>query len=91
MSKIVQILTPFTYFIESGGFVYGTLGFVEKIFVGIAVILLQEFMPVLPKENKESIAYFKWILSYVCGGVFLFSFILLAILMPMRIGHRYCT
>ena len=91
MDKIVKSLTPFIYFIESGGFVYGTLSFVEKIFVGIVVILLQEFMPVLPKENKESIAYFKWILSYVCGGGFLFSFILLVILMPMKIGHRYCT
>ena len=91
MSKDVKTLNHLIYFVESSGFVYGTISFVEKIFVGLAVILVQKIMPNLPKENKVSIAYFKWILAFGCGGGFLFSLILLVILMPMKIGDRYRT
>ena len=91
MSKVVKIYTPFIYFVESSGFVYGTISFVEKIFVGVAVILVQKLMPNLPKENNVSIDYFKWILAFGCGGGFLFSLMLLGILMPMKIGYRYLT
>ena len=98
ISNIIQqtfqnfnLLVNCIYFVESSGFVYGAMSFVEKIAVGIAVVLVQIFMPNLPKENQVSIVYFKWILSFGCGGVFLFSLVLLTILMHINIGHRYRT
>ena len=70
---------------------YGTISFVEKIFRGIAVNIVQKLMPDLPIENTVTITYFKWVLAFGCGGGFLFSLILVVILMPMKIGSRYRT
>ena len=77
------------FFIESSGFVYGTMSFVEKIFVGIAIMLVQKYMPNLSNNPHASVPYFKWMFVIGCGGVFIFSMIIFAILMPQKIGKRY--
>ena len=78
------------FFIESSGFVYGTMSLVEKIFVGIAIMLVQTYMPNLSNDPHASVPYFKWIFSFGCGGMFIFSMIIFGILMPQKIGKRYC-
>ena len=76
-------------FIESSGFVYGIMGFVEKISVGATILFIQKCMPELPDENQVTIPYFKWILAFGCGGMFIFSLVLIVFLMPLKIGQRY--
>ena len=64
------------------------MSFVEKIAVGIVIMLVQEFMPELSNVKDNSVEYFKWILAFGCGGMFIFSLIILAILLPQKIGRR---
>ena len=75
--EILKIL----YSLENSGFVYGTIGFVEKIFVGIVILLVQNWMPNLSNDNATSVLFFKYILAFGLGGILIFSLILLAILM----------
>ena len=74
------------YFIslENSGFVYGTIGFVEKIFVGIVILLVQNWMPNLSNDNATSVLFFKYILAFGLGGILIFSLILLVILVPKK-------
>ena len=65
------------------------MSLVEKIFVGIAIMLVQRYMPNLSNDRHASVPYFKWIFSFGCGGAFIFSMIIFAILMPQKIGRRY--
>ena len=74
--------------IESSGFVYGSMSFVEKIAVGAAIMLIQKYMPDLSFQNNAFILYFKWVLAFGCGGMILLSLFLFAILMHKRIGKR---
>ena len=72
-------------FIESSGFVYGTIGFVEKIFVGIVILLVQNWMPNLSNDNATSVFFFKYILAFGLGGILTFSVILLAIIVSQKL------
>ena len=74
--------------VESGGFVYGTMSFVEKIAVGVAIMLVQKYMPDLSLQNNTSVLYFKWVLALGCGGMILFSLFLFAILINEKIRKR---
>ena len=74
--------------IESGGFVYGTMSFVEKIAVGVAIMLVQKYMPDLSLQSNTSILYFKWVLALGCGGMILLSLFLFAILINEKIRKR---
>ena len=85
--KILKILLIIS--LESSGFVYGTMDMFDKIVTGIAIVLVQKFMPDLPDPIDVSILYFKWILSFGLGGTFIFSIILWVFLMPQKIGQRY--
>ena len=88
MSKILNILL---IVLESSGFVYGTMDMVDKIASGVAILLVQKFMPDLPAPIHISILYFKWILAFGLGGTFIFSIILWAFLMTKKIGQRYVS
>ena len=61
----------------------------DKIVTGVAIVLVQKFMPDLPDPIDVSILYFKWILSFGLGGTFIFSIILWVLLMPQKVGRRY--
>ena len=74
--------------IESGGFVYGTMSFIEKIAVGVAIMIVQKYMPDLSIQNNTSVLYFKWVLALGCGGMILFSLFLFAILMNEKLRKR---
>ena len=76
--------------IDSSGFVYGTISFIEKICLGLSIMLIQEFMPKLPvkEDNNFSTSYFKWILSIVLGGLLTLILFLLALIMNQEIGQR---
>ena len=82
--KILLIIS-----LESSGFVYGTMDMFDKIVTGVAIVLVQKFMPDLPDPIDVSTLYFKWILSFGLGGIFIFSIILWVLLMPQNIGQRY--
>ena len=85
--KILKILLIIS--LESSGFVYGTMDMFDKIVTGVAIVLVQKFMPDLPDPIDVSILYFKWILAFGLGGSFIFSIILWVFLMPQKIGQRY--
>ena len=61
----------------------------EIIVTGVAIVLVQKFMPDLPDPIDVSILYFKWILAFGLGGIFILSIILWVFLMPQKIGQRY--
>ena len=85
--KILKILLIIS--LESSGFVYGTMDMFDKIVTGVAIVLVQKFMPDLPDPMDVSVLYFKWILSFGLGGSFIFSIILWVLLMPQKVGERY--
>ena len=85
--KILKIFLILS--LESSGFVYGTMDMLDKIVTGVAIVLVQKFMPDLPDPIDVSILYFKWILSFGLGGTFIFSIILWVFLMLQKVGRRY--
>ena len=74
---------------ESSGFVYGSMSFVEKMSFGAVFMLIQKFMPVFSHDTQISIPYFKLILSYGCGGTYLWGLICAGFLMTRQIRERY--
>ena len=72
--------------IESSGFVYGSMNFLEKIGIGAIFILLQKLMPVLPHVIVDSVSYFKWIFTLGVGGLYLCGFLCAGLLMIPKIG-----
>ena len=61
----------------------------DKVVTGVAIVLVQKFMPDLPDPIDVSVLYFKWILAFGLGGIFILSIILWVFLMPQKIGQRY--
>ena len=79
----------FTYiFIESSGFVYGAMGFVEKLIVGFVIILVQWLMPILSNENTTSVVFFKHVLVFGYGGIIVFSLFIMVALLSIKNGQR---
>ena len=75
--------------LESSGFVYGSMSFVEKLCFAGVFMLIQNFMPVLAHDSVDSVHYFKWILSFGCGGMYLFGLICVGFLMSKELRQRY--
>ncbi|XP_071167682.1 major facilitator superfamily domain-containing protein 12-like isoform X1 [Mytilus edulis] len=72
---------------ESGGFVYGSMSFTDKLSNGLAVTLIQFLHPCTaccPHCN----AYYRTILAFVPAGVAVVAFIGLLTLIPTKIGTR---
>ena len=70
---------------ESGAFVYGFMSLTDKLSSGIAVIIIQNFIP----EQNDNNNYFTDVLFGVCGGAALVSTIFMMTLVPFTIGQRW--
>ena len=75
--------------LESSGFVYGSMSFVEKLCFAGVFMLIQNFMPVLMHNSVDSVQYFKWILTFGCGGMYVFGLICVGFLMTKELRQRY--
>ena len=69
------------YLIDTSGFVYGALGFVDRLVVGAAVMVIQNFCPQLSKNPLLSITYFQWVLAIFNGGFIVVALALVVTLM----------
>ena len=74
---------------ESGAFVYGSMSLTDKISNGVAVILIQHFIPTNMDTCSKCRFYFKDILFYVCGGAAVLGAIFMLTLYPYKIGQRW--
>ena len=70
-----------SYFLDTSGFVYGVLGFVDRLVVGIAVMVIQKFCPALPQKPLQPITYFRWVLAIFNGGFICLALALVVTLM----------
>ena len=70
-----------SYFVDTSGFVYGVLGFVDRLVVGAAVMVIQNFCPELPKNPLQPITYFQWVLAIFNGGFICVALALIITLM----------
>ena len=90
---IITITLPFYIeilyiHIETSGFVYGAMSFVDKVSCGGVLMLVQQYMPEIPEGSTLKYDYFQWILVYGCGGAALLGLLMIALLWPMTIGQR---
>eukprot|EP00095_Tigriopus_kingsejongensis_P012345 snap_masked-scaffold198_size266703-processed-gene-0.15 protein:Tk12345 transcript:snap_masked-scaffold198_size266703-processed-gene-0.15-mRNA-1 annotation:"mfs-type transporter c19orf28" len=73
---------------ETGAFVYGAMSLLDKFSNGVAVILIQQFIP----NNVDTCIlcreYFRDILFYVCGFAALLGSLAMASLYPFTLGER---
>ena len=74
------------YLIDTSGFVYGAMGFVDRLVVGAAVMMIQNFCPTIPKNPLQPITYFQWVLAIFNGGFICAALILVATL--LLIGRK---
>ena len=75
-------------FLESSSFVYGSVGFVDKVSCGLAFMVLQNNSPVKLNPCQHRCDYFKHVLAGTCGGCCLFGLIGIGLLYPFQIGKR---
>lgn len=73
---------------DSGAFVYGAMSLLDKISNGVAVILIQQFIPSNTDTCILCREYFRDILFYVCGGAALLGALSMAGLYPFTLGQR---
>lgn len=72
---------------ESGGFVYGSMSFTDKLSNGAAVTMIQ-FMHPCTSCCPQCLGYYRTILTFVPAGVAVVAFITILTLLPTRIGTR---
>uniref|UniRef100_A0A2P2I6J1 Major facilitator superfamily domain-containing protein 12-like n=1 Tax=Hirondellea gigas TaxID=1518452 RepID=A0A2P2I6J1_9CRUS len=58
--------------IESGAFVYGAMSFCDKFANGIVIMIIQYYSPYTPM-CAHCFQYYRYILTYVCGGTALLA------------------
>ena len=68
---------------------HGAVGFSDKLSVGIALMVIQHYMPLdLDKCTTDcSVDYFQQVLVYACGGASVLGLLASAMLYPMKIGR----
>lgn len=71
----------FSIFKDTSGFVYGAMGFVDRLLVGITIMAIQTYCPPIPKESVLEIDYFRWVLVFVNGGFLCVAIMLAAALL----------
>ena len=76
--KLVLVILFLT---DTAGFVYGAMGFVDRSFVGIAIMVVQNYCPSIPKHSVLPLNYFRWILVFVNGGLIFVDLALTAALL----------
>ena len=82
------MLTLVYYILEGSGFVYGFMTFVERIFNGGIIILMQNRAPDVSTSFNTQSEYFRWVLVFGCGVPVISTLIVLLILWPIKIGQR---
>ena len=73
---------------ESGAFVYGAMSLSDKVSNGVAVILVQMFIPTNMDTCIRCRMYFRDILFYVCGGAALAGLACVLSLASATVGRR---
>lgn len=73
---------------ECSGFVFGSMSFCDKLSNGIAVQLIELFVPENMEECELCKFFYQTILVYVVGGFVVCAFITILILLPQTIGKR---
>ena len=68
---------------ESAAFVYGAMSFTDKVSNGLAVMVIQHYIPCPCKW------YFRDVLFYAVGGAALLGLVFLATLAPFSVGKRW--
>ena len=74
---------------ESGAFVYGSMSLSDKVSNGVAVILIQKFIPSTIDTCTDCQLYYRDILFFVCGGAAILGALCMASLIPYVIGERW--
>lgn len=73
--------------VESGAFVFGAMSFTDKLANGLVIMLIQYLNP-CQTHCQLCTQYYQAILSYVCGGAAVISFLVLLTLVPQKMGRR---
>ena len=68
------------------GFVFGAMGFVQKILGGCGIMFFQALMP--DPVTEENGKYFKFVVGYGCGGIALFGILSILAIYPFNLGQR---
>ena len=74
--------------VESSAFVYGAMSFTDKVSNGLAVMVIQHFIPCL-KCCEACKWYFRDVLFFAVGGSVLLGLTFMAILAPFKVGKRW--
>jgi len=73
---------------ECSGFVFGSMSFCDKLSNGIAIQLIEVFVP----ENMEECVickfFYQTVMVYVVGAFVICAFVMILILLPQTIGTR---
>ena len=69
---------------ESAAFVYGAMSFTDKVSNGLAVMVIQHYIPAPPYKW-----YFRDVLFYAVGGAALLGLVFLTTLAPFSVGKRW--
>lgn len=72
---------------ESGGFVYGSMSFTDKLSNGVAVVLIQ-FLHPCTSCCPSCVGYYRQVLTFVPAGVAAVAFISVLTLLTTKIGTR---
>ena len=73
---------------ESAAFVYGAMSFTDKVSNGLAVMVIQHYIPCL-KCCAACKWYFRDVLFYAVGGAALLGLVFLTTLAPFSVGKRW--
>lgn len=84
LSITAELIGPNT---ETSAFVYGSMSFTDKVSNGLAVMVIQHFIPCL-KCCILCKWYFRDVLFFATGGAALCGLIFLCSLVPYKIGSR---
>jgi len=73
---------------ETAAFVYGAMSFTDKVSNGLAVMVIQHYIPCL-SCCEACKWYFRDVLFYAVGGSVLMGLVFIALLIPFKVGARW--
>ena len=73
---------------ETAAFVYGAMSFTDKLSNGLAVMVIQHYIPCL-SCCEACKWYFRDVLFYGVGGSVLMGLVFIALLIPFKVGNRW--
>ena len=78
-------LLKLNVFVEGAGFVYGFMSFMDKIFSGVTLMLIQK---AIPDPVESAPMFFQYALVYVCGGASIVGLVMISCIWTKAIGQR---